>query len=72
MPRINHVSWKNLTRKELYSNHWYKELRTPEQRRNLYQLARQAGCDSYLARRIRDLSPNHAQSFIMYAIANKK
>ena len=46
-------------REHYYSLHWYKELRTKKQLREIYRLARQAGANPALARRLRYLSAGH-------------
>ena len=64
--------WQNLTRTELYSRHWYKELYTSAQRRARYALARKCGADRCLALRIRDMSPKHAESMLLNFIAQRE
>lgn len=56
--------WRNLTRSDLYNWHWYKEIRTQEERRELYRMLRDAGVPWQTASRVRDWSTPHILSWI--------
>ncbi|NJE01851.1 hypothetical protein [Thermococcus sp. JdF3] len=43
---------------------WYKEQRTKEERREIYQRLRKMGYPAEIARRLRDWSENHIELFI--------
>ncbi|WP_297091988.1 hypothetical protein [Thermococcus sp.] len=43
---------------------WYKELRTKEERREIYQRLRKMGYPAEIARRLRDWSDSHIELFI--------
>ena len=48
----------------LYRMHWYKELRSKEERRKIYRKLREMGYPADLARRMRDWSKPHIEQFI--------
>ena len=43
---------------------WYKELRSKEERREIYRKLREMGYPSEIARRLRDWSESHIEQFI--------
>ena len=47
-----------------YRMHWYKELRTKEERREIYRKLREMGYPVEVARRVRDWSKPHIEQFI--------
>lgn len=49
--------------------HWFKETRTPAQRRKIYRKARKLGMNYSLAKRVQDWSDNHiAEIFKNYPL----
>jgi len=53
-----------MDKKFLYKMHWYKELRTKEERREIYRKLREMGYPAEVARRLRDWSNGHIELFI--------
>ena len=67
----NYADRNNLTDDQLYYYHWYKELRTPEERRILYAEIVGVGIPPTWARRVRDWSLPHQKLFIENYPKNK-
>jgi hypothetical protein len=62
MPRQHYKT--KYGRSEFWSLHWYKELRTKQERRAIYGMARRAGMDRAAANVLRDVSNRKAAGAI--------
>jgi len=61
-----HQSVSNMSEDRLHHLHLYKELMSPEERRDRYSLLRLSGATPSQARSWRDWSPNHYEMMLRY------
>lgn len=66
MSEQEHQSVSNMSERRLRELHLYKELMSPEERRDRYTLLRLSGATSSQARSWRDWSPTHYQMMVDY------